>query len=182
MRSKTLFAAVIISTIFLAVANAASTEKILFSFDGTNGSGPDSSVIFDKSGNLYGTTSGGGAYGYGTVYKLSRDSDGSWTETILHSFSGAPDGAYPSGALIWDSAGNLYAPPRVWVRVLCLNFRPVWTAPGRRKSFLRCRGSRTDQYPSAVSPSTLKATSMERPGRAATSANNVSMGAAPSSS
>ena len=108
MRSKTLCAAVIILTPFLSTANAASTERILFSFNGTNGSGPNSSVIFDKAGNLYGTTSGGGAYGYGTVYKLSHDSDGSWTETILHNFSGSTDGANPSGALIWDSAGNLY--------------------------------------------------------------------------
>jgi uncharacterized repeat protein (TIGR03803 family) len=103
-----LFAAGIALTISLSTANAASTEKTAFSFNGANGSGPNGSVVFDKAGNLYGTTSDGGTYGYGTVYKLSPSANGNWTETILHDFNGIPDGANPSAALIWDTTGNLY--------------------------------------------------------------------------
>jgi uncharacterized repeat protein (TIGR03803 family) len=103
-----LFAAVIVLVTFLATANAGSSERILFSFDGSNGSFPGASVIFDSAGNLYGATSDGGAYGYGTIFKLSRNADGTWSETILHDFNAIPDGAYPGSTLIWDNAGNLY--------------------------------------------------------------------------
>ncbi len=63
-------------------------------------------LVFDGSGNLYGTTFGGGAYGDGTAYKLTP-SNGSWTETDLHDFQSS-DGIYPNGGLVFDSAGNLY--------------------------------------------------------------------------
>jgi uncharacterized repeat protein (TIGR03803 family) len=66
-----------------------------------------SNLIFDSSGNLYGTTPGGGAYGYGVVYELSLVG-GSWTETVLHSFAGGADGANPTAGVIIDPAGNLY--------------------------------------------------------------------------
>jgi uncharacterized repeat protein (TIGR03803 family) len=95
--------------LLLGVANAASSEKVLYTFQGgTDGANPSAGVIFDKAGNLYGPTAGGGTYGYGTVYKLSRESGG-WKETILYSFSGAPDGEAPLlGSLVMDSQGNLY--------------------------------------------------------------------------
>jgi uncharacterized repeat protein (TIGR03803 family) len=63
-------------------------------------------LIFDNAGNLYGTTGGGGANGDGTVFELTP-SNGIWTETVLHSFSGS-DGLTPDAGLIFDSAGNLY--------------------------------------------------------------------------
>jgi hypothetical protein len=67
---------------------------------------PDSGLIFDSRGNLYGTTSGGN----GNVFELSPPGPASnaWTETVLHAFTGGADGDSPSGGLIFDSQGNLY--------------------------------------------------------------------------
>ena len=50
-----------------------------------------------------------GAYGYGLVFELSPHSDGSWTFTDLHDFTGGIDGAHPLGNITLDSAGNLYS-------------------------------------------------------------------------
>jgi uncharacterized repeat protein (TIGR03803 family) len=74
----------------------------------TDGYGPEGPVVLDKKGNLYGTTIGGGANEYGTVFELTPGVDGQWTETILYNFpSGPGDGFQPTGVVI-DSAGNLY--------------------------------------------------------------------------
>jgi uncharacterized repeat protein (TIGR03803 family) len=88
----------------------AQTYKVLYSFTGgIDGGGVWGGVVMDKQGNLYGTTSGGGAYGYGTVFQLSPNADGTWTETVLHSFAnGDVDGQEPESTLIMDGAGNLY--------------------------------------------------------------------------
>ena len=59
------------------------------------------------AGNLYGTTSSGGASGLGTVYQLTP-SNGGWTESVLYSFAGGSDGSQPWGGVIFDKAGNLY--------------------------------------------------------------------------
>ena len=86
---------------------AAGTETILHSFGttATDGQIPRASVVMDKAGNLYGTTSKGGPYQLGTVFKI----DAAGTETILYSFGSRPsDGEFPEGNLIIDSAGNLY--------------------------------------------------------------------------
>jgi len=85
------------------------SRKILHNFlqNAGDGADPHAGLIFDKAGSLYGTTGQGGAYGYGTVFKLVSN-NGKWTEGILHSFGGAPDGALPFGDLIRDKAGNLY--------------------------------------------------------------------------
>jgi uncharacterized repeat protein (TIGR03803 family) len=61
-------------------------------------------LIRDDDGNLYGTTEFGGAFGYGTVFKL----DPTGTETILYSFAGGMDGEYPIAGLVRDAIGNLY--------------------------------------------------------------------------
>ena len=87
------------------------TEKILHNFNDNplDGNDPAAALIFDAAGNLYGTTQFGGAAGYGTVFKLTPKSDGTWKETILHSFQyNGVDGSAPHGALIFDAAGNLY--------------------------------------------------------------------------
>jgi uncharacterized repeat protein (TIGR03803 family) len=76
-----------------------------------DGSGPQGSLIFDAQGNLYGTTTGGGANQAGTVFELSPGSGGSWTETVLYSFcpvSGCPDGNAPQHNLVFDAQGDLY--------------------------------------------------------------------------
>lgn len=81
------------------------TETVLHAFSSAEGFYPVASVIFDKTGNLYGTTSGGGANGFGTAFKLAPDG----TLTVLHSFAGGSDGANPAaGLLLDDKTGNLY--------------------------------------------------------------------------
>jgi uncharacterized repeat protein (TIGR03803 family) len=83
------------------------TESVLYSFSGAGGTFPVAGLVFDATGNLYGTALAGGADGDGVVFKLKPNSDGTWTESVLHSFTGA-DGAEPSAGLIFDAAGNLY--------------------------------------------------------------------------
>lgn len=84
-------------------------ETVLYSFTGgTDGANPYyADVIFDKAGNLYGTTVGGGANNLGVVFELTPSSDG-WTETVLHSFAGGVDGSNPYSGLVLDRFGNLY--------------------------------------------------------------------------
>jgi uncharacterized repeat protein (TIGR03803 family) len=87
------------------------TETTLYTFQpGSDGAHPLGSLISDASGALYGVTYEGGTAGYGTVYKLTPPAQGqtTWTETVLYSFLGYPDGAYPNCTLAMDSAGNLY--------------------------------------------------------------------------
>jgi uncharacterized repeat protein (TIGR03803 family) len=90
------------------------TESTLYAFTGpADGSEPYGGPILDAAGNLYGTTSGGGIFcgggrQCGTVFKLTPNSDGSWTESLLHSFTGGADGVVPFAGLILDAAGNLY--------------------------------------------------------------------------
>jgi uncharacterized repeat protein (TIGR03803 family) len=97
------------------------TEKVLHSFGGTltDGEVPESNLIFDSAGNLYGTTEAGGAYdtvfggasnGYGTVFEMSPGTGSTWTEKVLYSFSylSQTDGYYPMAGLVFDSKGNLY--------------------------------------------------------------------------
>jgi uncharacterized repeat protein (TIGR03803 family) len=82
------------------------TETVLYSFKGgpSDGGYPESGLIRDTAGNLYGTTEYGGA-GYGTVYELSA----SGVETVLYSFKGpGGDGANPTGPVVRDTAGNFY--------------------------------------------------------------------------
>ncbi|HEY6770525.1 MAG TPA: choice-of-anchor tandem repeat GloVer-containing protein, partial [Candidatus Sulfotelmatobacter sp.] len=97
-------------TCAMASVGRAQTFTVLYSFTGgTDGGGVWGSVVMDKQGNLYGTTTGGGAYGYGTVFELSPNGDGTWTEIVLHSFkNGDPDGQEPEANLVLDAAGNLY--------------------------------------------------------------------------
>ncbi len=106
------------------------TESILYNFgssanDGTY-PGQFASLILDKNGNLYGTTSSGGTgncnpnselTGCGTVFELSPPEalGESWTENILYSFQGVQavagtplDGSDPQAGLVLDARGNLF--------------------------------------------------------------------------
>jgi uncharacterized repeat protein (TIGR03803 family) len=87
------------------------TEQTLWSFGAPgDGANPVGSLVADAAGNLYGTTNWGGTAGQGAVFELMPPSGSrkKWTETILWSFTGGPDGANPVGALVFDAAGALY--------------------------------------------------------------------------
>jgi len=78
--------------------------SVLYDFKGgADGGEPSGLLVFDKSGNLYGTTVEY-PYAYGNVFMLDKKGK----ETVLYSFTGPPDGAFPQGQLLWDSKGNLY--------------------------------------------------------------------------
>jgi uncharacterized repeat protein (TIGR03803 family) len=87
-------------------------EKILHNFNeagNKDGYDPLGGVIFDASGNLYGTTNYGGAKNSGTVFELIPAAGGHWDEKILYSFSDKGTGGNnPGSGLVLDSSGDLY--------------------------------------------------------------------------
>jgi hypothetical protein len=88
-------------------------ESLLHRFRGrpTDGSGPNGNLVL-RSGNLYGTTIGGGKWESGLVFKLAPPSQtgGRWTETFIHEFNlGEGPGSLPPAGLVEDCLGNLYA-------------------------------------------------------------------------
>lgn len=108
-------------TVALAMGADAQTLQVLYSLQGTNdGYFPYAGVTFDSAGNLYGASTYGGTYncssneGCGAIFELSPPASGtgSWTETVLHTFSGGSDGGNPFGNLVTDAAGNVYGTAR----------------------------------------------------------------------
>ena len=87
------------------------SETVLYSFTGGSDGGGPLGPLALHNGALYGTAEGGGSpncqYGCGVVFKLSP-SGGAWTETVVHSFTGSPDGEGPESGVLFDSSGNLY--------------------------------------------------------------------------
>lgn len=80
-------------------------KSTLYSFPAmADGADPYSALVRDPKGNFYGTTESGGPFNSGVVYKM----DTKGNETVLYSFTGGADGAYPQGGVILDTAGNLY--------------------------------------------------------------------------
>lgn len=89
-------------------ANGDWKEKVLHSFHGEDGSQPGGNLVFDESGNLYGTASAGGrSCSCGTVFELTKEAGGGWGWKLLHKFDGK-DGDLPEGGPLLDKAGNLY--------------------------------------------------------------------------
>jgi uncharacterized repeat protein (TIGR03803 family) len=102
--------------------NTSGTEQVIYSFLGPNnnsdGATPFSALVQDASGNLYGSTTFGGIInnnancgynaGCGTLFELTPNSNGTWTETVLYRFQGGADGDYPAVSLFSDSDGSLY--------------------------------------------------------------------------
>jgi uncharacterized repeat protein (TIGR03803 family) len=98
--------------------DSAGKETLLYSFaGGSDGANPDSVLLLDSQGRLYGTTANGGnsecgGTGCGVVFELSPHTDGSWSETVFYTFcsvSNCADGEEPdTGPLALDAAGNLY--------------------------------------------------------------------------
>ncbi|MFY9739050.1 MAG: choice-of-anchor tandem repeat GloVer-containing protein [Candidatus Cybelea sp.] len=97
-------------------AKVHATEKVLYSFaDGVDGGGPNGGLVFDASGNAYGTTHFGGndscggqvGGGCGVVFELSSKGSGSWSETPLYAFQDAGDGGFPNAGVILDKSGDV---------------------------------------------------------------------------
>lgn len=85
-------------------------ERVLYSFrGGADGASPISNVVSDAAGNLYGTTSEGGAAGCGcgTIFRLAR-SAGGWSESVAYRFTGPPDGAFAYNGMASDGAGHFF--------------------------------------------------------------------------
>src|SRR5213080_4600449 len=83
--------------------------KTLYSFQGQpDGVFPYGALLFDRSGNIFGTTYYGGVNGLGAVYQLAPRPIGEWRERVLYSFAGGGDGNSPISHLNFDSVGNLY--------------------------------------------------------------------------
>ena len=103
-------------TVFRLMPNPDGTysESVLYRFTGgRDGAAPYAGLLADATGNLFGTTSaGGGAQacpaGCGTVFKLTANPDGTYSESVLHRFAGDSEGQAPYASLIADAAGNLY--------------------------------------------------------------------------
>jgi uncharacterized repeat protein (TIGR03803 family) len=104
------YALVALLALICVTVNAwAGTENVLWNFiSAPKGFNSASSVISDAAGNLYGTTQLGGLHGFGTVFKLTPQTDGRWTETVVYSFPGGGSGNSPVAGLVMDAAGNLY--------------------------------------------------------------------------
>jgi uncharacterized repeat protein (TIGR03803 family) len=91
-------------------------ERVLHAFGSMTNDGEQpilEQLVLDQTGNLYGTTQYGGSHicgetGCGTVFELSPDGNGQWTETILYDFSSGANGNAPAGGLVLDVMGNLY--------------------------------------------------------------------------
>lgn len=89
----------------IAGQDTAPTYSAVYAFTGgTDGGSPDTSLIHDAAGNLYGTTEYYGAYGAGVVFKV----DPAGNESVLYAFTGGADGGYPVASLVLDPAGNLF--------------------------------------------------------------------------
>jgi uncharacterized repeat protein (TIGR03803 family) len=108
LKGYTLAGLVVALISFTVLGWAAPGQKVLYAFQGgTDGAGSYSTLIFDSSGDLYGTTGAGGTANAGTVFELTPKSSG-WSETVLYSFQGGVDGAFPNSSLVIDGTGNLY--------------------------------------------------------------------------
>ncbi len=83
------------------------TETTLYSFTGNNDGGFPRTLLLDTAGNLYGVAAADGLHDYGVVFELVKGSNGTWTQKILHSFTGGSGGYTPLG-LNMDASGKLY--------------------------------------------------------------------------
>jgi hypothetical protein len=84
-------------------------ELVIHTFTGgADGSEPQAGVVFDSPGSLYSASVYGGTLSAGNIFKLTKQSNQSWKETVLYNFTGGADGASPWDTPILDSAGHLY--------------------------------------------------------------------------
>jgi uncharacterized repeat protein (TIGR03803 family) len=83
-------------------------EKVLLSFEGSNGADPRSALVLNSAGDLYGVTFTGGLYGGGFLYELIPGSNGTWQQSAVHNFGNGTDGSGSLGNLCFDASGNLF--------------------------------------------------------------------------
>jgi uncharacterized repeat protein (TIGR03803 family) len=94
----------------LSPSNGSWAFNLLASFSGARTStqgGPRENLVMDQAGNIYGTTTSAGAYGYGSVFKMTR-SGNTWIYTSLYDFRGDNNGFNPISNIVFDASGNLY--------------------------------------------------------------------------
>lgn len=97
----------------LSLVGGVWTETVLYSFGGGNdGLGPISNLVFDSAGNLYGTTSEGGAPGCscGVIFKLTPGQGGQWTESVAYRFQGHPDAGFAYNGLVRSGTADFFGP------------------------------------------------------------------------
>lgn len=111
-----LIASIVVSVTVDAFTPAQAGGNVLYRFQGgSDGSYPNGGVIIDNQGALYGTTSVGGSFSSGTVFKLTPPPAGQtqWTEAVLYGFQGGANGANPNARLVFDGQGALYGTTRI---------------------------------------------------------------------
>lgn len=101
--------ALALTCLLLQPALAASRYKVLHHFGAAEDAYvPAGPLFFKAPATLYGVAAGPGPYGYGTVFELNKEVDGTWSDALLYSFKAGSDGAFPDGNLLLDSSGDLY--------------------------------------------------------------------------
>jgi uncharacterized repeat protein (TIGR03803 family) len=101
-------------------ARGAWKTTVLYDFKGMPDAGnPYGGLIFDKAGNLYGTTYFGGTAGMGAVFQLTPGPNGTWQENVLYSFQGGTDGSFSTTTLVFNAAGSLYGTTSTGGRPSC---------------------------------------------------------------
>jgi uncharacterized repeat protein (TIGR03803 family) len=106
---RTAFAVTAVMAAVCAQSAQAAAPAPIYTFQaGNDGSFPRGGVIQDPKGNLYGTTTSGGAGHNGVVYELKKGKGGSWTQSTLYAFTGGDDGSNSQAGLLRDAKGNLY--------------------------------------------------------------------------
>lgn len=100
----------IYGTAFKLTAATGYAKTILYNFLGsrTGDAGFPNGLIFDSSGNLYGTSQAGGPNNSGTIFRLTNEF-GTWRETVLYNFTGGKDGSVPFVPMTIDAHGDLYS-------------------------------------------------------------------------
>ena len=112
-------------------------QTVLYSFTGgADGGYTDwGRLAFDAAGNLYGVTVFAGQYGQGTLFKLAPNPDGTWTESVLHQFTGGEDGSMPRTTPFLDTAGNLYGTAAYGGAYGCGTVYKMTPGPGNEWTF-----------------------------------------------
>ena len=131
-------------------------EVVIHSFDGSDGDFPWGGLAIDAAGNLYGTTIDGGPQGFGVLFELSQQGDGTWMESILWNFGVSNRGGYvpfnANGFPVLDAAGNIYGTTAAGGTARCINCGVVYqlsrpTTPGGAWRFTVLHSFESNQIP-----------------------------------